>query len=89
MKIIFLYHLSHFYTDFLRHAPCMRHVKAEYEQCSKRYQITMNKISQTTPNEQELQRQQYEQRYNQHNEQHFNNTRSEDEGIEGIKAVCW
>ncbi|XP_049539493.1 uncharacterized protein LOC125953763 [Anopheles darlingi] len=32
--------------DFLRHAPCMRHVKKEYEVCATRYQSTMSKIGQ-------------------------------------------
>lgn len=34
-------------TDFLRHAPCMRHVKKDYEVCSSRYQNTMSKIAQS------------------------------------------
>ncbi|XP_052872883.1 uncharacterized protein LOC128278241 [Anopheles cruzii] len=33
--------------DFLRHAPCMRHVKKDYEVCAARYQSTMAKIGQT------------------------------------------
>ncbi|XP_053679780.1 uncharacterized protein LOC128730727 [Anopheles nili] len=33
--------------DFLRHAPCMRHVKKDYEVCATRYQSTMAKIGQT------------------------------------------
>lgn len=37
---------SHF-TDFLRHAPCMRHVKKDYEVCAVSYQSTMAKIGQT------------------------------------------
>ncbi|XP_055598434.1 uncharacterized protein LOC129748011 [Uranotaenia lowii] len=33
--------------DFLRHAPCMRHVKKDYEVCAVSYQSTMAKIGQT------------------------------------------
>uniref|UniRef100_A0A182QI27 Uncharacterized protein n=1 Tax=Anopheles farauti TaxID=69004 RepID=A0A182QI27_9DIPT len=33
--------------DFLRHAPCMRHVKKDYEVCAARYQSTMAKIGQS------------------------------------------
>lgn len=33
--------------DFLRHAPCMRHVKKDYEVCAVDYQTTMAKIGQT------------------------------------------
>lgn len=32
--------------DFLRHAPCMRHVKKDYEVCAVSYQSTMAKIGQ-------------------------------------------
>ncbi|XP_037033664.1 uncharacterized protein LOC119072520 isoform X2 [Bradysia coprophila] len=81
--------------DFLRHAPCMRHVKSEYELCSKRYQNTMTRISQSTPNEHELQQQQYyqqqsQQQYQQQYQQQqpLNNTRTDDDGAEGIRAVC-
>lgn len=113
-RLMMIFHLD---TDFLRHAPCMRHVKSQYELCSKRYQNTMTKISQTTPderqqqqNQQQHQQQQYhqqeqqyhqqEQQYHQpqyqqpqyqqqHSQPQLNNTRNEDDGIEGIKAVCW
>ena len=34
-------------TDFLRHAPCMRHVKKDYEVCAIHYQSTMAKIGQS------------------------------------------
>uniref|UniRef100_A0A182M1N4 Uncharacterized protein n=1 Tax=Anopheles culicifacies TaxID=139723 RepID=A0A182M1N4_9DIPT len=33
--------------NFLRHAPCMRHVKKDYEVCAARYQSTMAKIGQS------------------------------------------
>ncbi|XP_058126350.1 uncharacterized protein LOC131285596 [Anopheles ziemanni] len=32
--------------DFLRHAPCMRHVKKDYEVCATHYQSTMAKLGQ-------------------------------------------
>ncbi|XP_058831407.1 uncharacterized protein LOC131689993 isoform X2 [Topomyia yanbarensis] len=34
-------------AHFLRHAPCMRHVKKDYEVCAVSYQSTMAKIGQT------------------------------------------
>ncbi|ETN58328.1 hypothetical protein AND_010090 [Anopheles darlingi] len=40
------YMAATFICDFLRHAPCMRHVKKEYEVCATRYQSTMSKIGQ-------------------------------------------
>lgn len=48
-------------ADFLRHAPCMRVVKSEYDVCTKRYQDTMAKIQQpahTNPQQQQQQREQ-------------------------------
>uniref|UniRef100_A0A182PC98 Uncharacterized protein n=1 Tax=Anopheles epiroticus TaxID=199890 RepID=A0A182PC98_9DIPT len=35
------------FRNFLRHAPCMRHVKKDYEVCAARYQSTMAKIGQS------------------------------------------
>ncbi|XP_055694332.1 uncharacterized protein LOC129796439 isoform X2 [Lutzomyia longipalpis] len=36
-------------AHFLRHAPCMRHVKKQYEICSSTYQTTMSRIGQIVP----------------------------------------
>ncbi len=62
----------------------------------------MTQISKTTPDEHEIRQQQYQQRqqqyYQQQSQQQFqqqhsqpqiNNTRNEEIGVEGIRAVCW
>ena len=38
-------------TDFLRHAPCLRLVKAEYETCARNYQTTMEELNRSMGDE--------------------------------------
>ncbi|XP_058465799.1 uncharacterized protein LOC131439143 [Malaya genurostris] len=89
--------------DFLRHAPCMRHVKKDYEVCAVSYQSTMAKIGQTvtsnstprppiqpTPNAAmslSMNDMQHEQQA--HHRQQRNSTKSaEDAEEERLKTVC-
>lgn len=74
-------------TDFLRHAPCMRHVKNEYEMCSKRYQNTMAKISETAPVDSPGPRTMSTQ--TNHHQNNNSTTNTSADGEEGVKAVCW
>uniref|UniRef100_A0A6B2E887 Putative conserved secreted protein n=1 Tax=Phlebotomus kandelakii TaxID=1109342 RepID=A0A6B2E887_9DIPT len=36
---------GHYQNDYLRHAPCLRMVKPDYEICAKKYQDTISRIS--------------------------------------------
>lgn len=63
----------------------MRHVKSEYEMCSKRYQNTMSKISQTATNVDQQQQQLQQQR----NATAAAAAAAASDGVDGIKAVCW
>ncbi|GAB0095740.1 uncharacterized protein DMENIID0001_111580 [Sergentomyia squamirostris] len=67
--------------DFLRHAPCMRHVKKQYEACSSKYQATMSRIGQIVPEPSEASS------IGDHEDDH-NLTRVQFYELERIKTVC-
>lgn len=58
----------------------MRHVKSEYEMCSKRYQNTMGKISQAAATNHNV---------DQRNASAAAAAAAASDGVDGIKAVCW
>lgn len=63
--------------DFLRHAPCMRHVKRDYDICSNQHQLTMKKIGESASTA----------------EQQPNNEENKTVAIaieeERLKTMCW
>ncbi|XP_059608183.1 uncharacterized protein LOC132256021 [Phlebotomus argentipes] len=64
--------------DFLRHAPCMRLVKRQYETCSTTYQATMSRIGQIVPEPSETSA----------TPDDHNLTRAHSYEMERIKTVC-
>lgn len=51
MKNFLIFVFFSFSTEFLRHAPCMKHVKREYELCSSQYQDIIMRIGQSASSE--------------------------------------
>uniref|UniRef100_A0A1B0DNX1 Uncharacterized protein n=1 Tax=Phlebotomus papatasi TaxID=29031 RepID=A0A1B0DNX1_PHLPP len=68
-------------ANFLKHAPCMRHVKKQYETCSSTYQATMSRIGQIVPEPSDAS-------FTADRGDDHNLTRAHSYEIERIKTVC-